>query len=236
MNKETEDKLVSFQKKRQQEKDIVDQALDVNGFDSPFSFETHFDDDIFLLDNWEAEQALDYLIGVSYFAEVGEIINHDEGAQEIYPIVVTLFGDQFSDRTDSYVLKAFHKKLNRFRRLWESGNHPDVNRPSYYIDWALSKELDIPWLKYAIEKGFYKPKEPESLTQNNDKPLLPKERNTLLVIIAALAKEAKIDLSKPSKAGEAIAHLTELIGAPVDHSTIEQKIKQIYAALERRAK
>ena len=69
-----------------------------------------------------------------------------------------------------------------------------------------------------------------------DKPLSTKERNTLLVIIAALARAAKIDLSKPSKAGESIANLTEIIGAPVDHATVEQKIRQIADALESRAK
>ncbi len=69
-----------------------------------------------------------------------------------------------------------------------------------------------------------------------DKPITTRERNTLLTIIAALAKEAKIDLSKPAKAGEAIAHLTELIGAPVDHSTIEGKIKQISEAVKARQK
>jgi hypothetical protein len=51
-----------------------------------------------------------------------------------------------------------------------------------------------------------------------------------------LAKEAKIDLTKLSKAGEHIANLTELIGAAVDHSTIEQKIKLIRNAIESRNK
>lgn len=79
--------------------------------------------------------------------------------------------------------------------------------------------------------------EPESAEKPiAEKPITAKERNTLLIIIAALAKEAKIDLTKPSKAGENIAHLTELIGAAVDHSTIEQKIKQIPNALESRNK
>lgn len=68
-----------------------------------------------------------------------------------------------------------------------------------------------------------------------ERPMGVRERNTLLIIIEALAKEAKIDLSKPSKAGAAIANLTELLGAPVDHSTIEQKIKLIASALESRA-
>lgn len=119
---------------------------------------------------------------------------------------------------------------------------------SKFATWALHKELKIP-SEMAEMAGA------ENMTQINsstnskqqaqtgeiaqlkiDKPLATKERNTLLVIIAALAKEAKIDLAKPSKAGLAIAHLTEKIGAPVDHATIEEKIKLIKNALESRAK
>jgi hypothetical protein len=81
----------------------------------------------------------------------------------------------------------------------------------------------------------------EQLTQsdtavNEDRPIGTRERNTLLVIIAALAKEANIDLTKPSKAGELIANMTQKLGAPVDHATIEQKIKLIENALESRSK
>ena len=70
----------------------------------------------------------------------------------------------------------------------------------------------------------------------SDKPLSTRERKTLLVIIAALAKEADIDLSKPSKAAILIEAMTETIGARVDHMTIESKIKLIGDALESRAK
>jgi hypothetical protein len=70
----------------------------------------------------------------------------------------------------------------------------------------------------------------------SDKPLSTRERNTLLVIIAALAKEAKIEISKPSKAAIQIEELTEKMGVRVDHTTIESKIKLIDDALESRAK
>lgn len=69
-----------------------------------------------------------------------------------------------------------------------------------------------------------------------DKPITTRERNSLLIIIAALAKEAKIDLSKPSKAGVIIEDMTARLGSRVDHETISQKIKMIADALESRAK
>ena len=65
---------------------------------------------------------------------------------------------------------------------------------------------------------------------------MDKERETLLVIIAALAKEAKIDITKPSSAGERIANLTQIIGVSIGATTIETHLKKIKNALENRAK
>lgn len=69
-----------------------------------------------------------------------------------------------------------------------------------------------------------------------EKPLIDKERQTLLVIIAALAKEAKVNISKVSKSGELIANLTQIIGAPIGATTIETHLKQIPEALQSRTK
>ncbi len=62
------------------------------------------------------------------------------------------------------------------------------------------------------------------------------ERTSLLTIIAALAKAAKIDISRPSKAAILIESLTDQLNAPVAKRTIEEHLKRIPDALERRAK
>jgi hypothetical protein len=64
------------------------------------------------------------------------------------------------------------------------------------------------------------------------KPLERRERATLLTIVAALAKLAKVDLSKPSKAAVAIESETALMGARVAARTIENHLKRIPEALE----
>jgi hypothetical protein len=66
-----------------------------------------------------------------------------------------------------------------------------------------------------------------------EKPIERRERTTLLVIIAALAKLAKIDVTKPSKAAAAIASQTDLMGAPVGARTIENHLNRISDALGR---
>lgn len=67
-----------------------------------------------------------------------------------------------------------------------------------------------------------------------ESPLGTRERTTLLVVIAGLAEAAGIDLSKPSKAGEMIETLTMEVGARVSARTIEDLVKRIPDAIERR--
>lgn len=120
-----------------------------------------------------------------------------------------------------------------------------------------SHDLDLNFILYANYNKLYDPKEiikwatnkdfpdfPFTLTDigvtenpggNDEKPLTTNEKNTLLVIIAALLKEQKTD---PSAKGAAayIKKLTEDIGAPISEDTALEKLRQIPDALERRKK
>lgn len=62
-----------------------------------------------------------------------------------------------------------------------------------------------------------------------------KERNTLLVVIAALCKEMEVDWSQRGVA-TAIQRATETLGAPVSDDTIRKIFIQIDSALESRQK
>jgi hypothetical protein len=69
-----------------------------------------------------------------------------------------------------------------------------------------------------------------------DKSVGPRERATLLTMIAALAKQANIDWSRPSKAAELVDKLTTEMGARIPAWTAEEHLKRIPDALERRGK
>lgn len=69
-----------------------------------------------------------------------------------------------------------------------------------------------------------------------EKPLATRERNTLLAIIAALCKEAKIDYTKPAKAAGQILHTTDSMGLQIGETTIERHLKKIPDALGTRMK
>lgn len=73
-------------------------------------------------------------------------------------------------------------------------------------------------------------------TSKEEKPLQTKERRSLLVVIAALAKEAGINIEQPSKAATIIEGMTVQMGAYVAKRTIEEHLKKIPDALEARSK
>lgn len=69
-----------------------------------------------------------------------------------------------------------------------------------------------------------------------EKPLGTTEKNTLLTIVAALAKAQRIDIYQPGRAAVAIEDLTDKLGAHVSKRAIEEHLKKIPNALETRMK
>lgn len=73
-----------------------------------------------------------------------------------------------------------------------------------------------------------------SESANADKPLGKRERDTLLSIIAALCKEAKLDYSKPAKTAGLIQSTAIGMGISIGETTIENHLKKIPNALATR--
>jgi hypothetical protein len=70
--------------------------------------------------------------------------------------------------------------------------------------------------------------------QGLDRPIEQRERRTLLLIIAALAKLAKIDVTRPSSAAATITSQTALMGADLAARTVENHLNRISDAMESR--
>jgi hypothetical protein len=68
-----------------------------------------------------------------------------------------------------------------------------------------------------------------------EKPIGQRERRTLLVIIAALCKLAKIDVAKPAAAGATIESQTIGMGARVPSRTIQEHLNRLPEALDARS-
>ncbi len=107
----------------------------------------------------------------------------------------------------------------------------DPERPTF------SREALGVWLE---EKGYQSPysfiRQPRQGQSEEQKPLTAKERTSLLTVIALLAEEARIDISKPSKAAATILKLAETQGINIAQRTIEEHLKKIPDALEKRGK
>ena len=122
--------------------------------------------------------------------------------------------------------------------LWGSGRNPSVLpvdsllgvRP-HALD-AVVASLASP----SLGPEEQQPSKPDDATDPLDKALMTRERATLLTIIAALARAADIDILKASKAGDTIEALTVELGARVSARAIEDHLKRIPDALERRGK
>ena len=108
-------------------------------------------------------------------------------------------------------------------------NHPD----NYYPAAGLPADSVLVVRTSALHDLEAKQSEPD---QKAEKPLERRERTTLLVIIAALAELAKIDVTKPTSAGATIESQTALMGAEVSSRAIQNHLKLIPEALERRGK
>jgi hypothetical protein len=153
--------------------DNISAALNVNGYDAAFGY----NDDIFLHDTWEKSDALNYLVGIEW---------HSTDVRENL-ILKTLSHQKYSRETQPEIVDAFFSELQRLHYLWDTGDHDIRNKPEFYIQWAKSKRIDIPWLKYAEEnKLFASTITAASVLQQS---LHPRVENNYLRLIHSLCLE-----------------------------------------------
>lgn len=107
-------------------------------------------------------------------------------------------------------------------------DHPD----NYYPAGQLPPDAVLVVRTSALQKLEALISKPEPAAE---RPVARRERTTLLMIIAALAKLAKIDVAKPSSAAAAIESETIQMGARVAARTIEEHLRRIPEARENKS-
>ena len=112
-----------------------------------------------------------------------------------------------------------------------------------YKEWTISAQDFCDWLttnqmkpSVHIQAWFDEAGVTPKTTSASGEQLATNERNTLLVIIAALCREAKIDYTKPAKAAGMILHTADGMGVKIGETTIERHLKKIPDAVETRMK
>jgi hypothetical protein len=128
--------------------------------------------------------------------------------------------------------KAIRAKHKEERNKYLKNRLDAPNENDYYPAGGIPKDAVLVVRTDAMLSFLQAINEEPSKSQ---KPLSTKERNTLLVLLAALCKEGKIDYKKPGMAA-AVAKMTENIGSPISDDTIRNVFKQIDEALDARNK
>lgn len=139
--------------------------------------------DIFGYRFWEAEEAMEYLIGIFKLKK-----DKDTG----YVTLTTLDGKIYCEPMDSVII---HKYTSLHRRLMDFWDHDDKEQeytPAYFIRWGLRRKnvFEITWLENALQRNLIsseqlKTKAQRLPTLNDD--LKESERNSVLAIIAGMA-------------------------------------------------
>ena len=205
-----------LRRQQKEEKDEIDSALKIDGYSGALNI---FDDDIFLLDYWDEDKGLNYLLGIADINPYGE-------EEEPLDKITTLDSDFYLEHESLHIVHAFRKKLRRLERVWFSGALPQSNPPWFYIEWALSKGFEIPWLQYAIEKNFYVPKQPENQEKDIEKPLNVRAENNYLRLILSLANGVEgFNPKKPYEAAQLILDETEM---DLSKETVARYISKAY--------
>jgi hypothetical protein len=77
--------------------------------------------------------------------------------------------------------------------------------------------------------------ESASSSEDSVEVLGTKERTTLLCIIGTLAREARFDISRPSKAAGVLVNSAAATGVRISQRSVEEWLKKVPEALERRS-
>lgn len=136
-----------------------------------------------------------------------------------------------ADCLQSNMLKVFDEKKGLIATIADMalGSDDVVVQRGEVARWLDAIGLQS---KYVFER--------EAKAQATDElmnmPISTRERNTLLTIIAALCKEAKIPYDKPAKAAGMIQSTAATMGVSIGETTIENHLKKIPDALATRMK
>ena len=134
-------------------------------------------------------------------------------------------GEQASDGSKSARRTGNSQGHSRERRWFPAGGLPDDA-----VIVVRTAALDA--LKARVSESSSTAA--ESKPTATDKPLTTRERNSLLIIIGALAKMAKVDIGAPSSAAESIQCEAELSGLKIGKRTVEEHLKKVEETMERR--
>lgn len=106
------------------------------------------------LDLIEAERSRFNSIGKSadldeYLVGLDKLTSEETNLSTHFEKLEALYRDAWKIR------RGYSAKLTLLYRLWLSGDHEEKNPPEYYVNWAVDKRVNIPWLTWAQNNGYF---------------------------------------------------------------------------------
>jgi len=104
-------------------------------------------------------------------------------------------------------IQKYSKILNDIKIIWDASNFKDERySPKHYIEWAVSKNIDLPWLDWAIENKLT-----EQVINSDIEELGDNEKKNLLLTIGALTDMYANEKGTAFKSGDKpnISRVTE---------------------------
>ncbi|MBL6749442.1 MAG: hypothetical protein ISP90_02925 [Nevskia sp.] len=142
----------------------------------------------FKLDTWTGDDGIALITG---FRDA----KHARPVRELPASGVQQVVDRALERLKPEViaLNVRYRLYLERKEVWESGLHPPRCKPSYFLRWASSRDIDVQWLKdWAEANGYVKP---------SAKPPLSKGGRP-----AQIKREHLDELKKQIKAEKAAGH------------------------------
>lgn len=134
-----------------------------------------------------------------------------------------------------WVIVGYFWAQERFRRIGLKSTIQYVEELRAYIVPRLDEIEGRSGQSFSVDA----PEPPEievPISDPSDRPLLTRERNTLLTIIAILCKDAGYDATKHAKTAVLIESAAAKMGISIGETTIEVHLKKIPDALATRMK
>lgn len=153
-----------------------------------------------LRDYWSLDGGLRILSGFDYSASLGSAVY-----QTLDPCTLQGHHGKDADKVEELV-NRMSDDLDRLHIIW-AGCRRDIEAedypPAFFIEWAISKDLQPDWLDWAIERKLYIPKQKADKAPQAGAPVTEMEADTPDKIQATLFNPVTVEaLEKMFPAGD----------------------------------
>lgn len=135
------------------------------------------------LDYWYFHDACLLIADIDPHSLVVDENNKFVTAANLKGVIYDYLSDDHGFAIESEIILSEYQDTYNNLQKWLNPNSPSNYPPNYWIDLAISKKIQIPWLDFAIEMGFCETPKTKALSTNSGKKNMPSNYTTDLMSI-----------------------------------------------------